>query len=193
MGIPDPITIEEHYEEAPNEPYGPTPVLGYMGTDGALAEKYASMARALGWKTTILCRPENKVPGSITWEEDTWKIYFKTFDILMAPQRPEFPAKSPAKVIQALGCLVPVLASPVPSYASYVQEGVNGYLCHNDAEWAMAFRFLKSSQARKALRDNIIEFGESPDSVSRSHSLWAITSKWYGLFMDLRNQVKYAE
>jgi glycosyltransferase involved in cell wall biosynthesis len=171
--------IEEHYDFCSGIlPY--RKLAGYMGTDGTLAAQIRDIAARHGWKLEILCRPEECVPNSIAWQEGTWRDHFKNYAVLIAPQRPQFPAKSPAKVLQALGNGMPVLASKVESYQRFVQHGVNGFLCDSEADWDLAFKMASDPHVLRYLTA-----GAQNSPVAKEYSLHNIALRWRQLFIRL--------
>ena len=167
--------IPEHYERCEVSPISYKPLLaGYMGTDGWLADSIAKIAQRAGWETEILCRPEDGVPGSKVWSEDTWKDSFSKYRVLLAPQRPGFMAKSPAKVVQALGNGLPVIASAIPSYCDLVEHGATGFLCSQEYEWYNAFKIMADDSIARVLYENA-----SKSRIVKEYSLQAIATKWH--------------
>lgn len=168
------VVIEEHYEKVDNLDPKPN-LLGYMGTDGKYAEYIATLAKNVGWDVEILCRPDNNVQGSIEWTVGNWKEHFRTYSALIAPQRPEMIAKSPAKVIQGLGNGMPVIASNVDSYRRYVRNGIDGYICDTLEDWSEAFKNLRVHM--EMLRENAKQ-----SYIKYDFSLQSIAMKWLSLF-----------
>lgn len=183
-GVPQPYTIEEHFEEVPldGNPWDKPLVAGYMGTDGLLADQIRAWASTAGWQVQILCRPENGIAGSIEWQEGTWQEYFRNFRVLLAPQRVDhYPAKSPAKVVQGLGNGLPVVASNLPAYVDNVRHGVDGVICQTESEWKKAFSVLADNHTMRYLSENATQ---SP--IRQSHSLDSIARQWLAHFTRLR-------
>lgn len=182
--------IHEHYELVERhsfEPYHKRPlVAGYMGTDGYLASQLRSLASTAGWQVKILCRPEDGIEGSVTWEESTWPSHFNTFRVLLCPQRPHLVAKSPCKVLQGLGNGMPVLASStVDSYKDFVSDGVNGLLLDFDfSQWLKAFKVASSDGVVRSWSE-----AACSSTVSVTHSLETIAKQWLSLFCRLKTKV----
>lgn len=55
-------------------------------------------------------------------------------------------AKSQLKFVETALCGVPTIASPVPSFAESIDNGVTGFLAANPQEWYEAMRFLLDDQ-----------------------------------------------
>lgn len=167
--------IPEHYDDCPVKILPPERLLaGYMGTDPWLAHEITKIANKAGWEVEILCRPEDGVPGSVTWKEDTWRDHFATYRVLLAPQRPEFKAKSPAKVVQGLGNGMPVLASAVPSYMDLIKHGENGFICTHDYVWYNAFKAMADDDIASALYSNL-----ASSSIKDDYSISVIAGRWH--------------
>lgn len=174
--------IHEHYERANVMQSNGTLKAGYMGTDGPLAAAIREVGQRAGWDVEILCRPEYGIPGSLTWTEDGWRERFAQYRVLLCPQRPHLVAKSPAKVVQAIGNGMPVLASnTVESYQSLVRHGQDGLLVGSTtAAWERAFATASSQPVYMHWRSNLLD---SP--VVKSHSLHSIAKRWLTLFCQL--------
>lgn len=73
----------------------------------------------------------------IRWTEETEIELISKFDIGIMPldNSPWELGKCSYKLIQYMGCGVPVVASPVGMNIEVVEDGVNGYLANNDMEW----------------------------------------------------------
>jgi glycosyltransferase involved in cell wall biosynthesis len=55
-------------------------------------------------------------------------------------------AKSQLKFVETALCGVPTIASPVPSFAESIDNGVTGFIASNPQEWYEAMRFLLDDQ-----------------------------------------------
>ncbi len=54
------------------------------------------------------------------------------------------------KLIQYLSLAIPALASPVGVNKVIIQEGINGYLCHTDADWKQYIKLLITDAQKRA-------------------------------------------
>jgi len=55
--------------------------------------------------------------------------------------------KSGLKVVQYMGCGLPVVASAVGSHLGLLESGKHGFLAHTDEEWLQALRVLRDSKS----------------------------------------------
>ncbi|MDD5555837.1 MAG: glycosyltransferase family 4 protein [bacterium] len=109
-------------------------------------------------------------------------------------------AKPPHKAVICNSMRLPVVASPVPAYAEYVEDGLNGFIAATPAEWEERLDFLRRNPAARA---RMGEYGRrkaaegfSPEAAAeRLHdllrrlagaaaggahpSLYRSTSNWY--------------
>ena len=96
------------------------------------------------------------VPGveAIDWTEESEVRDVQSFDIGIMPLPDEQWARGKCgyKLIQYMACGIPVIASPVGVNAEIVEEGENGYLVQNSADWRTA---LKTLLADATLRKNL--------------------------------------
>ena len=73
----------------------------------------------------------------IPWEENTEVDYICQFDIGIMPleNTPWELGKCSYKLIQYMGCGIPVVASSIGMNNQVVEDGSNGFLVENEAEW----------------------------------------------------------
>ncbi|KLU62673.1 D-inositol-3-phosphate glycosyltransferase [Peptococcaceae bacterium CEB3] len=76
------------------------------------------------------------------------------------------------KIIQYMGCSLPVVASPVGVNSEIVEHGVNGYLATNKEEW---YRYLSRLLADSELRSRMGRAGRA--KVDQSYSLHVMAPK----------------
>ena len=102
------------------------------------------------------------------WSEATEVSEIRDFDvgIMPLPDTPWARGKCGFKLIQCMACAVPVVASPVGVNARLVDEGVNGFLAADTAQWTKALERLR---ADPALRERMGLEGRS--KVERGYSL----------------------
>ena len=88
----------------------------------------------------------------IQWSEDTEADIIRTFDIGLMPLTDSFWEKGKCgyKIIQYMGCAVPVVASPVGVNSEIIVNGQTGYLAKTEFEWVDA---LKKYIVDKTIRE----------------------------------------
>jgi glycosyltransferase involved in cell wall biosynthesis len=103
------------------------------------------------------------------WTTDISEHYrrISRFDVTLAPLKDTVfnRSKSALRVIESLGLGVPVIASDVPAYRAWVEQGVTGYLVRTSEGWREsmlmltdpALRAAMGEAGRKAAADWIIE------------------------------------
>ena len=80
----------------------------------------------------------------VNWSEETEVSSIKDLDvgIMPLPDGPFERGKCGYKLIQYMGCGLPVVASPVGVNKEIVEHGVTGFLAETEAEWFNALRTL---------------------------------------------------
>lgn len=70
-----------------------------------------------------------------------------------APQLPvpAWKAKSENRLTMKMSIGLPVIATPIPSYESIVEHGVNGFLAHSRAEWLVYLDALRDPRLREEM------------------------------------------
>lgn len=101
----------------------------------------------------------------IKWSEETEVQELQKFSIGVMPLKNtkwEL-GKCSYKLIQYMGCGIPVIASPIGMNKKVITHGVNGFLAKNDEEWILYFKMLienfklrekMGKQGRKIVEDN---------------------------------------
>lgn len=89
----------------------------------------------------------------IPWSEETEVASILTFDLGIMPlnDTPWEKGKCSYKLIQYMGCGIPVIASPVGMNVEVVKQDVNGFLASNEAEWLVAFEHYLSRTEQQHL------------------------------------------
>ena len=109
----------------------------------------------------------------IPWSENTEIEEMKKFDIGVMPLLDSFweRGKCGFKLIQYMGCSLPVIGSPVGVNSQIIENGVNGYLASSHEEW---YDYLEKLILSQKLR---IEFGEKGrDKVIKYYSKQVVES-----------------
>jgi len=89
---------------------------------------------------------------TLPWSLDTEVDAMLGFDVgvMPLPDEPWTRGKCGYKLIQYMGCGLPVVASPVGVNASIVEHGRTGFLASSTAEWTSALRSLAGSVELRA-------------------------------------------
>lgn len=102
------------------------------------------------------------VPGAtlskIPWQEETEVQELCQVDVGIAPlpDNPWTRGKSGLKLVQYMGCGLPVVASAVGAHMDLIQDGVQGFLVTSQQAWLDALRSLRDNQG---LRQTMGEAG----------------------------------
>jgi glycosyltransferase involved in cell wall biosynthesis len=128
--------------------------IGWIGSPTTL--KYMDLVRP---QLEQMCKETDAevllVNGNISWDFDgPWSLVpwteagevaaIQQMDIglMPLPDTPWEQGKCAYKLIQYMACGLPVIASPVGMNVDVVEEGVNGFLAKDGAEWLEALRTL---------------------------------------------------
>ncbi len=116
------------------------PALELLGREGPVE------LRIIGGKA--LCLDSVSV-RHITWREDTEVQELAQVDVGIAPMPDDEWArgKSGLKVVQYMGCGVPVVASAVGVHLELIEPGKQGFLVRSTEEWIQALRALRDDRA----------------------------------------------
>lgn len=115
-----------------------------------LSEKYPIKLKIIGG--------DIKLDGinieNIKWQEETESIEILNSDIGIMPLEDTYWEKGKCgfKLIQYMGCGLPVVASPAPANVEIIIQEKNGFIAKNDEEW---FRYLEYLISDKELRETI--------------------------------------
>jgi glycosyltransferase involved in cell wall biosynthesis len=101
------------------------------------------------------------------------------------PDEPWARGKCGYKLIQYMACGLPVVASPVGVNAEIVEEGVNGFLARDMADWAAALRRLVSDPALRAAMGQ-----EGRAKIEREYSLQVQGPRLAGLIRDVVDRAR---
>jgi glycosyltransferase involved in cell wall biosynthesis len=83
-------------------------------------------------------------------------------------------SKSNIKYLEASILGLPSICSPRPNFVSVIENGVNGFLCHNTEEWESAFKkLIDDPSLRKSMGENAknsVLKHYSPESVAKEQA-----------------------
>lgn len=109
------------------------------------------------------------------WTPDLFKHHKRVarFDVSLAPLAPTAfnRSKSALRAIESLALGVPVIASAVPAYRGWVEDGVTGYLVDGRNEWLEAMRHLMAPWLR-------VRMGDAGREAARAWTIEANIDKW---------------
>lgn len=150
--------------------------LVYLGAQGNLhfAEPVLSHLKSRYSVTVLSDHPQ----ADIKWDIDTYADELNKFDVGIVPYPPYLIVedaksfsgyfyKDPSRpsLLQAIG--LPVIVSPLPSYLTYIQHGVNGLIANTLDEWVMC---VTSLQQDKEMYERIAFNGRIAASLSSASS-----------------------
>ncbi|RYE91450.1 MAG: glycosyltransferase family 1 protein [Cytophagaceae bacterium] len=167
--VVNPTTIDTvHLHNQVRDQAAPGPlVIGWTGTHSTL--KYLQPlvsvlaqleAEGLEFEFRVISNqpPEFSQPlrslRFVPWQKATEIPDLLTFHVGLMPLEDDQWAKGKCafKALQYMALGIPALVSPVGMNTEVVQDGVNGYICHNPADWYQRLRqLLTSTQHRQQL------------------------------------------
>jgi glycosyltransferase involved in cell wall biosynthesis len=127
-------------------------------------------------------RPAGIDVENLPWAEDTEVRDMLAFDVgvMPLPDDPWARGKCGFKLIQYMGCALPVVASPVGANAQIVLHGRTGFLATTPEEWAQALRALAADPALRT------RMGAAGFERCRTHySLEVAAPRLVALFRDV--------
>lgn len=165
------------------------PIVGWTGSHSTLAYLDAVMPvlkelqEELEFSFLVIAnkKPEFDLKDwqFLPWDETTEVDDLLKMDIGIMPLQADAwsEGKCGFKLIQYLSLCIPAVASPVGVNKVIIEQGSNGYLCNNAAEWKEALRALINNIA---LRQGMGIAGH--DKMLREYSIQSQTDKFIGLF-----------
>lgn len=150
--LPTVIDVERYGIKQPSEPTARF-TIGWIGTPftfkyvKTLTEVFKQLSAHYPITLHLIGAPQGlgllneKV---IPWSEETEVAEIQEFDIGIMPldDSPWEQGKCAYKLIQYMGCGIPVVASPIGMNTSVVREGENGFLAVSEQEWYSALEKL---------------------------------------------------
>ncbi len=143
-----------------------------------LSKKYKIKVHIIG---TSISPFDNLDVNLISWSEVTEISELKRFDIGIMPliDSPWERGKCGFKLIQYMGCSLPVLGSPVGVNSEIVEDGKNGFLVTSEEEWKNSLELLIQEQQLRG------QFGkEGRNKVAQNYSKNAVQNKLLKLYME---------
>ncbi|MBL7863238.1 MAG: glycosyltransferase [Cyclobacteriaceae bacterium] len=114
----------------------------------------------------------------IPWSEETEVSGIQKFDVGIMPLEDDYweRGKCGYKLIQYMGCGIPVIGSPVGVNEQIIKDGINGFKAGSLSEWEQRLEYLISN------RHKAEEMGErGREIVTKDYSLQAFLKQWIGL------------
>ncbi|WP_266202557.1 glycosyltransferase family 4 protein [Pontibacter kalidii] len=137
-----------------------------------LSALYSFELAIVGGKSGIGLQGIEKV---LEWSEDKEIEMIQDFDIGVMPLKDELweLGKCGYKLIQYMGCGVPVIGSPVGANNDIIQEGKNGFKPTNLEEWKQAFQeLLENKELRRLMGANGRRIVEEKYSLQITQTQW---------------------
>lgn len=102
------------------------------------------------------------------------------FDVSLAPleRTPFNRSKSALRVIESLALGVPVVASDVPAYRGWIEDGVTGFYARSTSQWIAAMRKLQDPDLRA-------EMGAAGRRAAAAWTIEANAHKWINAYRSL--------
>lgn len=179
------------YESIPQKKPNDKVIIGWIGSPSTfkyvkkLSNVFKALTEEIPFEIHIIGANEVlHFQGSIhylQWSESTEVGMIANMDIGIMPleNTPWELGKCAYKLIQYMGCGLPVIASSIGMNNEVVEDGVNGFLVENDAQWIDKLTILlKNAQLRK-------QFGtHGREKVEKDYSLQNNIQKLIPLLRD---------
>lgn len=137
--------------------------IGWIGTPGTWRDYMAPMMPMLAEVASLhsarlhvvgagTAAAPHPLLDNLPWSEDTEVARIQEMDLGLMPldDTPWSRGKCGYKLIQYMGCGLPVIASPVGVNREIVEHGVNGFLADTEAEWHAALAALLADRDLRA-------------------------------------------
>lgn len=182
------------YRDLPAKPVSDKLVIGWIGSPSTtsflhfarqplqqLCERFPNLVLRVVGAGEHLDMPGVRVEKR-AWSKETEVADLRSFDIGIMPLNsdPFYRAHLGHKMIQYMAVGIPVVASHTEINATVVEQGLNGYLVHDDAEWVARLGELLEN---RALRERLGRAGR--DIVEQRFAL----EKQAKLFADVLRSV----
>lgn len=162
-----------------------TVVIGWIGSPSTLKyvknvvpvlkdlrKKYPLKLHIVGGKAGVGFEGDEEV---LEWSEETETKLIEQFDIGIMPLNNDAWEKGKCgyKLIQYMGCGIPVVGSPVGVNDEIIQDGVNGYKANDLAGWKKSLEILLAdSEVRRSFGRQGRLLVEEKYSYIKARTLW---------------------
>jgi glycosyltransferase involved in cell wall biosynthesis len=150
------------------------------------SSKHECAVKLLGYDRRSLNRLKNLPAEVIDWDESTevGNLQAFTVGIMPLPDAPWTRGKCGFKLIQYMGCFLPVIASPVGDNSKIVSHGADGFLAADMEEW---FTFLEHLYVDKDTRAEMGYMGRR--KVESAYSLQVAAPAYAELLKDAPGKI----
>lgn len=189
--VPTVIDLEKYDKVVASKKDNKEVVIGWIGSPSTskyltfledvfieLSQKYSIKVHIIGSTVSPFKNFNAKL---IKWSEDSEIEEMKKFDIGIMPlfDSPWERGKCGFKLIQYMGCSLPVVGSPVGVNSEIVDDGKNGFLVTSEEEWKNSLELLIQEQQLRG------QFGkEGRNKVAQNYSKNAVQNKLLKLYME---------
>jgi glycosyltransferase involved in cell wall biosynthesis len=138
-----------------------------------IASQYKIRVKLIGLKTGIGL-PDG-VEELIPWTEENEAEHIRSFDVGIMPLEDNIweRGKCGYKLIQYMGCSVPVIGTPIGVNDSLIRDGFNGFKATSLEEWKRGLVFMITHpQERKEMGLNGRNFVEQNYSLQKYREVW---------------------
>ncbi len=170
------------------------PVLGWSGSISTskyvylLKDVFLELKKEFDFTVLVIGNPDIKIEGvdivAVPWKNETELPDLMKIDIGMypLPDEPWVYGKSGLKALQYMALGIPTIASAIGANFRIINNGENGFLVKNNAEWIAALRKLLKDHA---LREKLGKAGRM--TVEQSFSLHSNKDKYLDAMESLLN------
>lgn len=141
-------------------------------------QHYKSKVKLIGFDKDLL--PEvNSMPLEIVkWSEETEVEEISSFSVGIMPldDKPWSHGKCGLKLIQYMGCGIPVIASPIGANNIIVDNEINGFLAKSPEDWYHYLQILYNDKEKREKMGKI-----NQEKIKNCYSIQVTASKYFSL------------
>ncbi len=183
--IPTVIDIDKYKQK--EKPQKDKFVIGWIGSP--ITEKYLPLLKSVFIKLSKEFQIElhwlgaqrglglGEIEKILTWSSEKEAALIKEFDVGIMPLQDNIweRGKCGYKLIQYMGCGIPVVGTPIGVNKEIIQEGINGFQAENEQEWHEKLKFIILSKDTEVWK-NMGQNGRK--IVEEKYTLQANQGKW---------------